>query len=271
MNYVTSIIAIALAVAVAPTFTVAPAAADEVRADGFISLRGARHKIKIPGASHTVTSYTIAGAFVFRPAGRYNLQFNGSLQNFDTNDDLPGLGDSHVFSGDAHMFWGRSDTYTVGGFVSAAELDAFDLVNETIFGGGLEADFYGPRWTTSVQSGFYFGEENEDIFGLSGQIRLYATRIFSLEGSIAYANVELNGFDDDLLGFGVEAEHLFDGTPLSVFGGAYYTDIADLDLDVTTLSLGIRWNFATTDLLQRDRHGPSMRGSQKIIQLFSSR
>jgi len=269
MNDVRSMIAAALVVAVAPTFMMASAVADDVTADGFISLRGARHKIKVPGASATVTSYTIDGAFVFRPAGRYNLQLNGSFQNFDTDDDVLGLDDSHVFAGDAHMFWGRPDVYTVGAFVSAAELDAFDLLNETVFGGGLEADIYGSNWTTSVQTGLYFGEENEDIFGLSGQIRLYATRFFSVEGSIAYGNVELNGFDSDLLGFGVEAEHLFEGTPVSVFGGAYYTDTDDLDVDVTSLSLGLRWNFASTDLLQRDRHGPSMRGSQKIIQLFS--
>jgi hypothetical protein len=284
-----SVFAVGLA-ALLGTAAVTPAEA-QVDGSGYISLRGARNKIKVYGASETVTSYGADAAAVFRPAGRYNIQLNGSLERWDTdfllvdedgdplldadgdpivdeNGDPIRLQDTQFFGGDAHLFWGRPDAYTIGGFVSIQELDLFDLANETIYGGGFEFDLYNEFWTTSAQAGYFLDEEDLGIYGVSGQARLYATPIFSLEGSAAYGAVDDDDIDADTYGFGAEAEYQFDGTPLSIFAGAKYTKVADYEIEDSSLALGVRWSLGSRTLLERDRTGASMRGSQKIFDLL---
>lgn len=239
---------------------------------GYVSLRGARNKIKIPGASETITSYGVDGAVIFNNVGRYSIQLNGLIDRLDTDetiydengDPLVTLEESEVFAADAHLIWGRPQLHRIGAFASIFEYDALEIVNETVYGGGLEADFYSAQWTSSVQGGLFMGEEDVELYAGSGQARLHATPFLALEGAVAYGTSEDDG--GDAYGVGAEAEFQFEGTPLSVFGGGKYTDVDELD--VRTWMVGLRWNLGSRSLLERDRSGATMRGSQKIVELL---
>lgn len=246
----------------------------EGEASGYITLRGARHRIKVPGAADTVTSFGAEGAVVFRPVGRYNIQIDAS---YDTLDYTPEGGteefDIDAFGGQAHLLWGRPSVYTVGGFVAYTEQDATISApggsaedNYQVVGGGFEADIYGAdRATFAFQGGFFVGEDDTNVYGASGQGRFFGTPFFSLEGQITYAGLEYLGVTSDQVAFGAVAEYQFPGTPLSLYAGAVHTVLEDVDSDVTSVRIGARFNLGARTLLERDRTGASMRGGRHIL------
>lgn len=244
----------------------AGAAAAEVATAGHAAARVGRVEASAYGADETVTSYAVDGAVVLQFSSRYNFQLDGSFKSWDASD--LGLDDVERYSGDAHMFWGPLNAYTVGGFASVADVDLEGLTDETVYGGGLELDLYDDAWTTSMQAGMFVGDDNFEVLGASGQARFYPSPRFSLEGSAAYGSYDQSMFDTDSYGVGAEAEYQFSGTAVSVFGGATYSKLADFDVDASALSVGVRFSFGSRSLLERDRTGASMRGSQKMLELL---
>jgi hypothetical protein len=265
----------------------APVGAD---GSGYVTLRGARHAIElddIEDAEDTITSYALDGAVVFRPMGpRYNIQLNGLLEEWDTGEALVDddgdpildddgnpvvLDDTSIFAVDAHFFWGRPDRYTVGAFASYMEADLFELANGSAYGAGLEGDVYGQTTTLSGQAGFFLDEEESDLLAASAQFRAYPTPVFSLEGALAVGqfNSDVADVESSAWGVGATGEYQLEGSPFSFFLAGRYSAYEDaFGLDVASATAGVRINLGTRTLIERDRTGASMRGSQGIVELL---
>ncbi|MDO9224148.1 MAG: hypothetical protein Q7U20_10615 [Caulobacter sp.] len=147
----------------------------------------------------------------------------------------------------------------VGGFVGGTGSDGFDLT-----GGGLEGRFnLAPDWRLDTLLGY--GSGDVDAWAARGQLRFFAGDNTRLDG---YANFV--SFDTDLGGldgwaFGLGGEHLFEGTPVSLFGRLEHDELNDVDLASDSLRIGVRWNFGGGTLRDRGMDGQSSPGFAELF------
>ncbi|RZJ43727.1 MAG: hypothetical protein EON87_11580 [Brevundimonas sp.] len=158
--------------------------------------------------------------------------------------------DSTALSGSVHMsrnIWG----VRAGGFVAAS-----DGGYETLWTVGGQVQKYFDKATLSgVVS--YGSVEDLDIWTVGGDAGYYLTPSLRVNAGVAYNSLEFDGSDTEALTYGVGAEYQINRSPFSVYGGWERASIDDADLDIDTVSLGLRFSFGG-DLQTRERSGADL-------------
>lgn len=227
--------------AAAALLAVAPAAN---AASGFVDLSYASVN------DHDADVIGIGGSVVM-PAGSLNLQFDAGVSQTEIGND-----EDESFGGAAHLFT-RNDSWALGGFASYADPDVWSI--------GIE----GAKYYENVTLNGRFTDIIEDDGNLGGEpiyiadvgVKYFATENFTVGGSYFFADSD--SFGDNVDGWGLDAEVKLNN-PLSLT--ASYLTSEDADADVW--AVGLRWNFGTDTLKQRDREGASMGNGNRLLSLF---
>ena len=134
----------------------------------------------------------------------------------------------------------------VGGFVAAS-----DAGDETAWTGGVRAQKYLANATlTGVVA--YTDVDGAEIWTAGGDAAFYVTPSLRLNAGITYDSVD--GGDVDAWTYGVGAEYDIGATPFSVTAGYARSDLGDIDLEVDSFNVGVRYSFGG-DQQSRDRAG----------------
>lgn len=205
----------------------------------------------------------LSGAVATSLGGSWNLQFDAEL------DDMNLSGQTVTFAtATAHAFT-RNDSYAFGGFAgfTSGETNGYIL--------GAEGSLYLGRF--SLAGSAFFGGDREDsdieIAGFGAAGTFFLTDTFSLGADANWYEFEFGGSSQDGTIYGINAEYQFASSGFSAFGGYHVSDedYFGTDKEVTSFTIGGRYNFGTSTLLERDRNGASMPGASQLgrTQVFS--
>lgn len=182
--------------------------------------------------------YGIEGAF----AGS-NFEIDGALTDSDDTDtavDLTG-----------HLFM-RNDTHLFGGFLGLSDSDS-----STSWRGGLEANGYFDRWTLAGAVGYGSNDDlDTDGYGINAEARVFPTDNVRLQAGLGWTSLDIAGFDEDVITYGLGGEFQLDAAPVSFGLDWSHSDADNTGVEGDTLTARLRWNFGGT-LLERDRSGAS--------------
>lgn len=123
---------------------------------------------------------------------------------------------------------------------------------------GIEGALYFDRWT--IESSYISGDlpsVTYDRLSIAG--RHFVTDNFSIGGGIGFANAD----EFDWRSYDLNAEYRLGAVPITLFAGYNH---ADLDDDVDSVRVGLRWDIGTGSLLERDRRGASFNDVEAYIQ-----
>jgi hypothetical protein len=209
------------------------------------------------------------GAFVVGLGGRFNLQVDGAYSRTDWNSLGHPLGDQGILAGGAHIFY-RNDHFSAGIFGGYAKLWEEAGPNDTRFGGGVEANAYiGPVTLGAVYGKFDAkGPFGGDLQGVDLTARVFPTDNFAVRAKYSYADVNFPGFDIGPRGMSLSVEYQPGKLPFSFEAGVARQRIGDFDVTFRSAYVGLRYNFGTQNLKQRDREGAS---AQPVTELFFPR
>lgn len=187
-------------------------------------------------------AFALDGAVAIPTGGSFAVILDGT---YSDSDDADG-----TIQGTAH-FLSRNDSQAFGGFVGGADNDG----DSAYFVGGEYAKFLSNS-TIALSAGYgNLDDADADIYALGGEYRYFISDNFRLDGRAGYQLIEVTGSDDDGFNVGAGAEYRFGASPVSLFGGVDYAKFDDSDLDVTTATIGIRFDFGGESLKHRDRKG----------------
>lgn len=253
----------------------APAFADP---SGFLSLSlggGHRDQLGLTGDSPLIEG---RGTIAIDIAPHWLLQADGVIHNRHYfYPDSGGFNQQYIdLQGAVHLAYRSSENFLVGGFFQqemdreAQTFEGNTLVEthyRTSF--GAEAQLYLDRVTLYGQAGIVrntidYGYPLPEIGTFaSGEIRYFPTDDIKLDlhGMLAQFSGENMGYQPRrALRIGLGAEYQLPGMPASLFASADHltTTWADQsDLDYRAVA-GIRFNFGSETLLDRDRNGASL-------------
>ncbi|MDB5570517.1 MAG: hypothetical protein JWN93_1700 [Hyphomicrobiales bacterium] len=129
---------------------------------------------------------------------------------------------------------------------------------------------YGQAAYQNYSFPFYPSSIAADGWVVAGQARMFATPnwMFALKASYsALSSEQIDGFGIDHSAWlvGVKSEYRFDASPISAFAELDYRSgkfkvagNADFVEKETRAMVGVKWNFGTQTLIQRDRSGASL-------------
>lgn len=139
----------------------------------------------------------------------------------------------------------------VGGFVAAS-----DSGDDTAWTGGFRAQKYLADTTlTGVVA--YTDVDGAEIWTVGADAAIYCTPSLRLNAGVTYDSVE--DADLDAWTYGVGAEYDIGSTPFSVTAGYARTDLGDIDVEVDSFNVGLRYSFGG-DQQSRDRAGAGSSG-----------
>lgn len=191
-----------------------------------------------------------AVAFDLDPIG---FQVDGNYANWDIN------GDADVWGVGGHAYR-RALRYLVGVYVGYDQIDDNDAWTYA-----LEGQYYtrGATWSAALSH-----SDMDDLSGtaLNGRYRRFVGENFSLHGGLGLGDIEAGPTDFDFWEAEAGAEYQFSAAPISLFASYRHADydITGGDLDTSTASIGVRYNFAPT-LIDRDRSGA---GLDRVLPTF---
>lgn len=203
------------------------------------------------------------GTVVTETGNGWNLQFDGEI------GDMNHSGHTDTFTGTAAHLFTRNDSYAFGGFAgyTSAETNGWYV--------GAEGAVYHGRFT--FDGNVLIGrnrESDEEQMSVAAAGDYFFTDNFS-------AGVDANWYEWDFGAgpnqdgtvYGVNTEYQFNNSGFSVFAGYHTGDLDNFgtDADVDSFTIGGRWNFGTSSLIERDRNGASMSGGGQLMrdQIFS--
>lgn len=223
----------------------APAMAQE--ATGYIGAAYGNTEVDTPLGDFDGDAWGIEGAVAFDASESIGIQLDASYVD---SDDL----NSDAFTGTAHVFT-RNDEWAVGGFVGATDVDG-----DTAWNVGVEGAKYFEQFTLagSVSYGT-LDDVDVDVWGANLEGRFFATDNLRFDGRIGAFNADAGGLDIDGMSFGVGAEWQIEQAPVSLYTTYDSVQLDDVDVDVNTWMVGVRWNFGGS-LKDRDRNGASFNG-----------
>ena len=160
------------------------------------------------------------------------------------------FGDETALAGSVHLSRNVAGV-RAGGFVAAS-----DAGSETLWTVGGQVQKYFAQATLSGVAS-YGSVDDLDIWTIGGDVAYYPMPNLRLNANLAYNALDVDSFDTDALTYGVGAEYQFADTPFSVYGGWDRASIDDSDLDIDTVSVGLRFSFGG-NLQQRDRSGAEL-------------
>jgi hypothetical protein len=207
---------------------------------------------------------SLSGAVATDLNNGWTLQFDADLgdMNHDGHTDNFSTATVHAFT--------RNDSYAYGGFagLTSDETSGFYI--------GGEGAMYFNRFTLSANAlvGKNRESSDEEFQSIAANGDYFVTDNFSIGADLSYHNFDFGGgSEQDGTIYGVNAEYQFAGSGFSVFGGYHESDLDDFgtDNEVSSFTIGGRYNFGTGSLLERDRSGASMRGGSQLprAQIFS--
>jgi len=189
--------------------------------------------------------YGVEGAVAFAGSGSIVFELDGAITDSDDADEGYGLM-GHVYS--------RNDRHLFGGFVGIAGNDDTDTLTV-----GLEAAKYFSGWT--LAGAVAYGE-NDDFdsegYGVNVEGRFFVQDNFRIDANLGWANIDYGGFgDDDAFSYGVGAEYQFAALPISIGAAWDHVEFDEVDTEVDAWRVGIRYNFGSATLRDRDTSGAS--------------
>lgn len=195
----------------------------------------------------------------------WNLQFDAQSANMNhsSHNDSMTAATVHAFGRDGGWAWGGFAGFTGGeidgiyvGAEAAWYVDRFTFAGNVLY--GFDRQQSGTNFTSADLTGDYYFTDN---FSVGAEVDWYS---WNFDGTSA---------DNDGTTYGVNAEYQFANSPFSVFGGYHWADttVFDTDNNVSSFTLGFRYNFGTGSLIERDHSGASMRGGSQLgrQQVFS--
>lgn len=152
----------------------------------------------------------------------------------------------------AHLTKMWTSDVRAGGFVAADSLGT----GNTAWTYGAEAQMYLDRATlTGVVAYTDANSFSTEATTVAADAAYYVLPNLRLNAGITYNDVKVAGSSENAWTYGVSGEYQIAETPFSVTAGYAYTDFADLDIN--TLSIGVRYSFGG-DLQARDRAGANL-------------
>jgi hypothetical protein len=220
---------------------------------GYVDLGYAQSNLEQLGTDQDIDTIALGGSVAF-DLNTLGVQIDGRIGNAepDTGGDLDfwGIG-GHVYK--------RSNAWLLGGFAGFGNLESAgtDIDEWTV---GIEGQYYLERTTLDGALSYSEAEDaNLEATGIDFGARHFVTDNFSIGGNVGFANIEGGGTDLDSTSLGVDAEWQMATFPLSIVGGYQHNEVDDADIDVDTLSIGVRYNFGGATLIDRDRSGAGLR------------
>jgi len=189
----------------------------------------------------------VIDASVALPAfGAWTVTLDGAatFANSDISDDT-------TLAGSAHLTTMVGADLRAGGFVSAA-----DAGDDTLVTVGAEVQKY---FAASTLTGLVsFGSlDDADIWTIGGDAAFYVQPNLRLNAGLSWNNVDTDLGDIDAWAYGVGAEYQIAASPFSAFADYTRTSLDDVDLDVDTFQVGLRYSFGG-GLQARDRAGADL-------------
>lgn len=150
-----------------------------------------------------------------------------------------------------HLFT-RNDSHLFGGFIGVS-----DSNDSTTWTAGVEGNKYFDNFTLAGAIAYGSNDDADaDGYGLNTEARFFPTENFRLQGRLGWSTVDIAGFDEDFLSYGVGGEYQLSEMPISFALNWDTVDTDTLGFDVDTLTFGVRYNWGGT-LRDRDRTGAS--------------
>jgi len=190
--------------------------------------------------------WDLNGAVAFPVSQSLTMQLDASYLSAD--------GDADAMFGQAHLF-NRSATGSFGGFVAVA-----DVEDVNVWGLGLEGAHYMENVTLAgVVAYGQVDDLDVDAWGIAGEARFFVSDNFRIDTTAGWGDSD--GGDGWNLGIGGEMG--LGETPFSLYAGYDHSDSEGLEAD--TLTIGLRMNFGTGSLKERDRSGASRMGARSVF------
>lgn len=174
-----------------------------------------------------------------------NVQLGGHYSTFDETDN-------NVWTVDGHLFT-RNDKWQLGAGIGYTDADSTS--EWAVAGEGL---LFLDRTTLGATLTYSNADDTDTTFwGVDGEARFFLTDNFRVGVNAGWGSIDGGGDSADVTTLGVGAEWQFDNTPFSVFAGYNHTDADIITSDAW--GVGARWNFGSSSLIDRDRHGANLR------------
>lgn len=236
------------AVAAIAALSAAPAFAETVNS-GYVGVSAAN----FDNDNDDAQEYALTGALAFPLSGAWGAQVDAQLATIDSDAD-----NEDSFGGTGHVFH-RTASHLIGAFVGAADAD-----DVTVYGGGVEGDLYLANWTLGGRVSYATDDSDidSDTWSVEARGTYFVGDNFTVGGGVGYSDtsVDVAGVDDFSATYvGVDTEYQLATAPISFFGGASYVSPDEGD-EVTAVQIGVRWNWNSDSLRDRDRSGASLPG-----------
>ena len=243
--------------------------------------------MSIGGIGTDANGLNLAGRATFAApiSGGFGFQADGNFERSVNNKILAGMGsDADLVrnTGDVagHLYM-RNSTGLVGviGQASVSEIN-LGILSDRRYYGGLEAQYYLGNVTLYGQAAYQNANFGTFDFGggggiglgaqganLMGQVRYFMTPNAMLALKGAYETIETDSMDGVTLRHnswlvGLRGEYRFDQSPISAFADIDYRsgefNTAGSKEHETRAMLGLKYNFGSKTLLDRDRNGASL-------------
>jgi hypothetical protein len=234
-----------LATAAVAAFAAAPALAQDAAVG---SLGATYSNTEIDGLGEGDAA-TIDAAFAAPVTADWTVSFDGAIA-FNQGDN-PGEGDS-TLNGRVHV------SRTFGDFRVAAFSGGTEAGEETLWSFGGQAQAYLDNITVSGSVAYETLEGvDADIWSLGVDGAYFINPDLRLNAGAGWTNLEAAGGDLDGWQANLGGEYRIAETPFSVTAGYGYAEIEDLDLQIDTINVGLRYTFGG-DLQSRERAGADL-------------
>jgi hypothetical protein len=263
----------------------APAAVDQ-QATGYVEVYSgwASTRATDDGFSTRFNGWALGGA----GRGNYwvsrDMSVQVDAQAEGTSYDFPGIGghfSSHSYLVGGHWSWRNPQQYLFGLFGGVGDAGGFSDFTPSQRHGliGAEAQWYWQQFTLYAQGGYdttlsnaaFSSVDTINAWFIRGTGRYFINPNFLIEGTVMYANGNIDFIGDPSVGFqtwtwGVKGEWRFPTAPFSVFAKyqgseTTYDDVSFLrDAKVTDhrVLLGLKLHMGDRTLQQTDRAGATL-------------
>jgi hypothetical protein len=223
------------------------------QATGNIGASYGQFKGDVGGADADSNIAAIDGVVSFPVSTGMVLQFGGAYSNVD-GDFI----ETSVLEGSAHLGFKQAD-WAAGAYVGVSQNDDNDL--DTFWFGGEYVKYFNQFTLSGAVAVGSIDDADADLMGVGGEGRYFVSDNIRIDGRIGWSKVEDATTEVDGFNFGIGGEWKPDNFPVSFTASLDQQSIefGGLDLDLTTMQIGVRFDFGAPTLKARDRSGPSFK------------
>ncbi|HEY0599264.1 hypothetical protein [Brevundimonas sp.] len=222
-----------------------------------------------PAMAQDAPTGSVGAAWSHAEADLGGLTADGDGGLIDGNVAGPAFGDWTVTLG-ASVGWADGDidedktlagqvhlTRKVGNVRAGGFVAVSDAGDDTLTTVGAEVQKYFSNMTLSGAVAFSTMDA-ADAISVSGGLGYYAMDNLRLDVGVGGGQIEFTGANAEYYSAGVGAEYQFAGTPVSLFTAYDHTTVDDADLDVDTVTFGVRISFGSDGLKAREESGADL-------------